>query len=1552
MDNKKNKKYLIFGAIFIVLLGVSFIVYTITSANSGDNKIKVSYAKITSIETGNGNFTNDGLDYSNENSSSYSSTTGYVAGNDSNNTNRIVRSFDSLTYNFSYLLEDKEEQDDYDDRKVNITVELTEDEAKYISFDKNSLANETSYTYTFDGASTYDNESASITLYILGAPNGTTISPKFTIKESTDEENGIILGKISDSNINYAYENSKYKTTAEFLNYMPTVVSSKEGTVSFNVLSTSSTESQKANYNNMVGRYITYVVGAKLTGDETSGIKGYTMPTGNISFDASFIQSGTGIPVFEESWGRLYGLYKVDDIDPIAVNIPYSTTHSNNQKKQINNPGEVTITSKGNNIYGVNISNFNSLYSNATIGADDNQLNSNDNYISSVALTVFSPRTVEDGKEDINVTLNTTNGTFTNVNGVNNNISDTSTSNINKYYESNDYSLVSAFYDQTSSSKLSTDSNLNGSGALSKGSTFVYKIDLNYKKTLSNQGLKEVVKIDNNAFRFLPFDDKDYEIELKCGNEKCNNISKDDFEVKFVSGSFDSSNYTLRDVNSLKLSNEDKEILSYQCNNIDLASLNVNEVQNLYGGPCIIANDGVEKTFDKISSAKDENGNEIPITKAIVQTKEGVVLPDNVVVSLKFNLRVRNVSDITQTYQATVVASTSDYDNNLYYYGPSVTQDENSVGSAINYIKTVYSGSNIVTRDTSLFGDSLRIVNFTSRQEITVENKNSDGTMKTNYNVIDNDTITYKVKTIIEDNNEVVGADDTWYINKLVVNVAIPKELEYIPDSDLIQPVRVDGAGNTLILVYELPYTKPNMTIKDIKFRAKIKPTLSTNAAGVPITVNSSAFAQNINGETDNSIFSLLSAKLTINATGINSVIVSQEVGKNGTVVEKNEQISYVLKAYNNTTEDISNYNIVDILPFTGDENGSNVSGTYDVKVNMPDSLSKAKVYCSTMKSTSIKKEIYNENNKWEECNVTEDFVSNVTAIRIENISIPKASYMGDITITLKPNGNKYSDVYSNNFIGQDKTHIQTTSNTIKVKVVSRKISGKVFIDVSGNGVKDGKELYLKGIPVTLYSVGSNNTVTKVLETVTNEDGYYQFKDLDKGRYKVRLNYDTNLYDLTLRYATEDTDKDSDAYKINDKGEAEISNKRTPDDPNGIRLTKDIPTATNMDMGLLSKQSFGFSMKKYITKIDLTYNGSLNTTNYNNESSVSITVRNSLNATAKVYYGIAITNNSTRAGYVNLVEEDIPKGMIFDNTYPENKDWFEVNGVLQSTALSEELIYPGETKYLQISLFMPKREEAGTFLNTASVIQSTIYNPDDLANDNEYHNNDKFVVGDEITYAGVDWHVIGVSNKEDSQDITLLADSGTITNKIGHTTSAGSTYKWSESIINSFINGGWPTVNTLNLPILYDQIVCDDASGLPNGSYGGTIGGNCQSAMYTNTKVRLLTLDEYTYLTTTAGLSDLSWLYGNDDFWLQNTDYISPEYLQTYINAYNNSFSNKEHTESYDAVSYGIQQNTVYNNAMYIGRSNGQYINLTDTANKAKEVRPVITISTNNIVAE
>ena len=186
------------------------------------------------------------------------------------------------------------------------------------------------------------------------------------------------------------------------------------------------------------------------------------------------------------------------------------------------------------------------------------------------------------------------------------------------------------------------------------------------------------------------------------------------------------------------------------------------------------------------------------------------------------------------------------------FYKPN---DENSITNPNNYKKTTYNGSNIASIDTdSPWGDTLKIVNFTSREEVTVTNKNNDGTLKNRFNANNGETIYYNIKTTITDDSMNSGADDTWYINYLSVRVKVPNGLVYVPDKDLGTPEVTSDPDNTY-LTYKLPYTKPNMKIKDINFKATISPTLK--GSSIPLTVESRVEAINVNGETDTRIMEI-----------------------------------------------------------------------------------------------------------------------------------------------------------------------------------------------------------------------------------------------------------------------------------------------------------------------------------------------------------------------------------------------------------------------------------------------------------------------------------------------------------------------------------------------------------------------------------------------------------------------------------------------------------------------------------------------------------------------
>lgn len=1535
MIKNKKKSIIIVISIIALLIG-SFILYNILGfADSASNKIAIKSASITSIDTGAGNFdSSDGLTYKEDGYTIES----YTAGNDSSKDNRIVRSFDTITYHFDFNIKGKNDNNDYDERKVNIKVTLSDEEAKYIAFDKNGSSGEKNHTFTFDNIYSYgEGFGVDVTLYVLGAKNKSEINPKFEIQESTNTDSNYVvtLGN-TGNNHNYSYDSektNKYTTTSNFTSYMPTIVSSKTANVNIKLLPQTS-EGQKSTYNNLIGRYLTYVFGIEIVGDNENGIKGYTMPEGNITFNINLSQDGNTKNVLtDNNFARLYSPESVSGIEPIVVSMPYSGGNVESSKKT-KYPGKVSMSKIDDSTYSVTISDYKLSSSSAGVNADGSNIPNQENIIGTYALTIFSSRSNEDGKNDINTSMSISNIKAVDTSGTNLTINDVSASIVNRYYEEIDYSLVGSFYD-LSGSKLSqggykfgnnTYDDINGMGSTSRGATLTYRTTFNYKRTLSEQGLKEIIKIDPNAFRVVSIDEKN-DIKISVQSPNGSKLSSDDFEVKYISGSFENTNYSganYRDTLDNRFNSEDIESIKSACNvvNQNLKNYSSDQIQNLYGGPCITANKGVENTFDKISSSKTNDNVEVPITKIIVQTKKGVKLPDNAKVIIEIGIKVRDVSDLTRTYQITSLASSSDYDSKLTYYAPRVTSDENSITNPNNYNKTIYSGSDISKLDVdSNWGDSIKIVNFTSKETISVTNKNNDGSTKINYNANSGETINYNIKTNIVDNSELVGADDVWYINNLKIYVTIPKGLDYMPDKNLGTPeVTTDNDGNT-ILIYTMSYTKPNQKIKDINFKAIVSPTIKGSA--VPLTVSSRVVAININNETDTSYFGSLTDSFTIYATGIQNVIVTQKIGNSGSVVEKNSEFSYLLSGYNNVSSNIKDYTIVDILPSNGDKNGSKFSGTYKVKVTLPNSLGTAKVYCSTQKYSELSNDIFNKNNKFEECNITDEYVS-ASAIAIKGININVDSYIEDIIVSIKPTDNNYSDKYINLFIGGSETYSKNESNKVETKVINRNISGKVFVDIDEDGIKEESDTYLSDIPVMIYKIDSDNNLTKIQDTTTDKNGYYKFENLNVGRYKIRANYNDSLYDLTLRYALEDTTIDSDAYKI-ESGVVEISNKRTPDESDGIKVTKEIESVENMDIGLISRKNFGFDISKYITKIDLNYNNTLSTYNYDNQNKVLLSVKNSLRATAKIYYGIKIENNSTKAGYVKLINENIPSGLTFDSNDADNAGWFYQNGELQNISLASDLINPGESRYLTIALNMPRQEQAKTFINTVTLLDIQEYKPETLAQDANIES-DLYKIGEAVSYAGINWHVINATDEKSGEQIlTLFADSGTIGNKMGHISSNNEVYKWSESLINNYINGDFVNKNMLNLPILYDNSICDDASGLSVASYGGTLlsEGTCQSNIYNLYKVRLLTEKEFETLLSTQ--SDLEWLT-TGSYWLENSSYITPKY---------------------DV--YGVQTNSVSTKAKAVVNNTS----IQDTsANTKLEVRPVIIVSSRNVILE
>lgn len=103
------------------------------------------------------------------------------------------------------------------------------------------------------------------------------------------------------------------------------------------------------------------------------------------------------------------------------------------------------------------------------------------------------------------------------------------------------------------------------------------------------------------------------------------------------------------------------------------------------------------------------------------------------------------------------------------------------------------------------------------------------------------------------------------------------------------------------------------------------------------------------------------------------------------------------------------------------------------------------------------------------------------------------------------PPGTKYTQVGYNGNGDWIKTDSWCVTLAQSTKVA---LGNQVFIDVNGNGVKDGSDWGYDGITVKLYTDANEDGIpdgVALASTVTNNGGYYYFSNLPPGKYLVQV---------------------------------------------------------------------------------------------------------------------------------------------------------------------------------------------------------------------------------------------------------------------------------------------------------------------------------------------------------------------------------------------------------------------------------------------------------------
>lgn len=288
------------------------------------------------------------------------------------------------------------------------------------------------------------------------------------------------------------------------------------------------------------------------------------------------------------------------------------------------------------------------------------------------------------------------------------------------------------------------------------------------------------------------------------------------------------------------------------------------------------------------------------------------------------------------------------------------------------------------------------------------------------------------------------------------------------------------------------------------------------------------------------------------------------------------------------------------------------------------------------------------------------------------------------------------------------KTNASSTQNSIETNI----IKGIAWIDENENGQKDDGEIVLVGIQAVLIDT---KTSTEVARRTTNNKGEYVFKDIPEGNYIVQFSYNKDNFGVT------DYTKKGDSNSSNSNVVSTTQNKETVAKTEVIKLQKGETDYANA--GFVMNKRFDFSIKNQLVK--LTANSEQGTKTYdlkeNNNTKIEIEEKYLKNSLILMEYEITVANIGEVEGCVNLIDNQIPKGMKFSSEL--NTDWYEgENGTVYSVALANKTLKPGETETLKLVLIKDDQisNKYTNITNTTTIIDSSnAY----LINDKEEENN-------------------------------------------------------------------------------------------------------------------------------------------------------------------------------------------------------------------------------------
>lgn len=422
-------------------------------------------------------------------------------------------------------------------------------------------------------------------------------------------------------------------------------------------------------------------------------------------------------------------------------------------------------------------------------------------------------------------------------------------------------------------------------------------------------------------------------------------------------------------------------------------------------------------------------------------------------------LKIKNTAHIGKTYGITQRTWywKEQLDRNIYTItNPNVEWPKAEWDSGNrNYIKTEYDEEGNIISGThgggASYGNTLLVVGANLHGNISTIDQNEN--TKTNYDLGKNENIvTYKVEPKLDKNKnlatQISGVT-------LKATVTLPKGLEYIEKSSNYEdPESIVNSDGTTTLRWYIENCTTGDNIEPIIFNAQIdnetlNGTKYTTKFVISEEIGSDGVVKIGNSEINNR-----TSSTDINVINLASHRLYKEVNTN--IIENSGELKYKIVYENKTEENVADFQLLDILPYTGDSRGSRVTGTYKIKqINIKRLIggkeqenANIKLYTTNseeVRSIDAKNTEIGISNIWQEKIFGTEISEEGKGIAIKGEV--KGQERIEIEIILETEGNKSKDVYINNAMAQIfKNSEQIITGNIETTVLEKVLQEEITV--------------------------------------------------------------------------------------------------------------------------------------------------------------------------------------------------------------------------------------------------------------------------------------------------------------------------------------------------------------------------------------------------------------------------------------------------------------------------------------------------------------------------